>query len=103
VIRVGDFLPRLKIEQLDRSIRITWPASATGFVLQSKSTLSAVWADNTTTVTTEGTDNAVMVNADTAPRFCYGDLSFGRYSEKYFLVQSGQKPCVKLAREWRLM
>ncbi|MBI2926815.1 MAG: putative Ig domain-containing protein [Verrucomicrobia bacterium] len=68
-LRVGDFLPRLKVELLDRTIRITWPASATGFVLQSNSSLSAAWADDSTTVTTEGANKVVTVNADSAARF----------------------------------
>ena len=69
-IRVGDFLPRLRIELLAPTIHITWPAAAAvGFVLQSKSSLSAAWADDTATVTTEGANKAVTVNADSAPKF----------------------------------
>lgn len=51
------------------SIRISWPASATGWTLQETAALPGGWANSAATVTTEGTDNVASLAADGARKF----------------------------------
>jgi hypothetical protein len=61
-IRIGDFLPRLKIERPDDvTMRILWPAAATGFKLQSAATLPGTWTDSSHPVVVENDMNVVTV------------------------------------------
>ncbi len=50
-------------------IRISWPASATGFVLQETGALPGGWANSTAVVTTEGTENVASLPANGLAKF----------------------------------
>ncbi len=51
------------------TIKVTWPASATGYVLQSSSSASGGWANSSLTVTTEAGQNVVTDTAGGGAQF----------------------------------
>ncbi len=55
--------PTLAVSRSGAGVRIAWPSSAGGFVLQSSAALPGGWADDTAPVITEGANNVVIVNA----------------------------------------
>lgn len=55
--------------QAEGMIRLSWPASAEGYVLQETAALPGGWTDSTAPVTIEGNEKIVMVEANAAARF----------------------------------
>ncbi len=51
------------------NVRLSWPASAAGFVLQSTPALPGGWADSNATVTTEGDQSVVLIAPTDQARF----------------------------------
>lgn len=60
-IRLGGFVPRLKVERLGSSLRILWPTAATGFTLQSAPAVTGTWTNSGDAITVEGEMNVVPV------------------------------------------
>ncbi|MBL9126636.1 MAG: hypothetical protein JNL97_03260, partial [Verrucomicrobiales bacterium] len=61
--------PTLTVGRSGAGIRLAWPASATGAVLQSTTGLPSGWADDPSPVIGEGANNVVVVNAAGAAKF----------------------------------
>ncbi len=62
--------PRLNIETMsDSRVRVSWPADADGFVLQSTLALNGEWTDAPETVSVEGLEKVVFVAVTEATRF----------------------------------
>ena len=68
-LRVGDFLPKLKVERVDATIRILWPTSVTGFVLESAPAITGTWATSGDAIVVEGSNNVVTVPLSAAAKF----------------------------------
>ena len=63
--------PTLKYAASANGLTISWPASASGFVLESANTLSpsAVWTSKTNGVVTSGDEFVISLNADESAAF----------------------------------
>ncbi len=68
-IRLGSFVPRLKIEQAAGAVRILWPTAATGFILESASGLTGTWGSAGDAISVENEMNVVTVPTTAGPRF----------------------------------
>jgi len=69
-IRVGDFVPRLQIEQPDATtMRLLWPTAAAGFILQSATAIAGDWTNAGDPVVVEGDKNVVTVPTTAAAKF----------------------------------
>jgi len=53
--------PALSVSQSAGMVIMTWPVSATGYVLQETSALPGGWTNSTATVTVQGSQNMVDV------------------------------------------
>lgn len=53
--------PALTVARSGAGLRLSWPASATGFVLQSTTALPTGWAEDPTPVIAEGANNVVVI------------------------------------------
>jgi hypothetical protein len=53
--------PALSVSQSAGMVIITWPVSATGFVLQETSALPGGWTNSTAAVTVQGSTNVVNI------------------------------------------
>ena len=62
-------LPVLSIEHLGQDVRIFWPLSAIGFVLDESSTIGGVWSPVAFPYDTNATDLSITVPAPTGSRF----------------------------------
>lgn len=51
------------------NLRLSWPVSADGFVLQTTTSLSTAWTDSTAPVSVEGNQNVVTIGVDSGNRF----------------------------------
>jgi hypothetical protein len=68
--RIGTLSPTLRVAaQLDGSLRLSWPAAATGYGLQTAPSLTGPWTDVTAEVLQEGEDSAVYVQKAGPVRF----------------------------------
>jgi hypothetical protein len=61
--------PSLSISRAGNQVRVVWPTSATGFVLQESSNLPGGWANSTAPVTVDGNQNVALVNPTGARKF----------------------------------
>lgn len=69
-LRLGSFLPRLQATtEADGRLRISWPASAGDFTLQSTTALPGGWNAEGATVQTEGDRRFILVTPSGAARF----------------------------------
>ena len=61
--------PTLSISQLAGMVIITWPVSATGYLLQETAALPGGWTNSTATVTVQGSQNVVDVTPTGKSKF----------------------------------
>jgi hypothetical protein len=54
-------LPALSFSLTNGQVMISWPTSATGFVLQQSPSLTGGWTNSTATVTVQGNNNVVDI------------------------------------------
>jgi len=62
-------LPVLSISLLESDLRISWPASAFDFVLQSTDALQSSWSSVSARYQTDGTEQFLLVSASESSRF----------------------------------
>ena len=62
-------LPVLSIERLGEDVRVFWPLSAIGFVLDECSTINGVWSPVAFPYDTNATDISISITAPTGSRF----------------------------------
>jgi hypothetical protein len=63
--------PALTIAHVDKTIRVSWPASATGFALQSSGSITSApgWQPELNTPQVVGDQNEVTLEIGAGPRF----------------------------------
>lgn len=68
--RIGTFQPTLTVTaQTGGLVRLSWPAAATDYVLQSTDTLTAAWANDSASVVVEGEANTVTLEPEAGAKF----------------------------------
>lgn len=61
--------PALRVAREGGEARVSWPVSATGFVLQETNALPGGWADSTATISVSGDENVASIPASGAAKY----------------------------------
>ena len=61
--------PTLTISRAGNGIRVAWPVSATGFVLQETISPPGNWTNSSTAVVVQGNENVAVITTTGAPKF----------------------------------
>ena len=61
--------PTLAISWAGSGIRVAWPVSATGFVLQETISSQGNWTNSSTAVVVQGNENVAVITTTGAPKF----------------------------------
>jgi hypothetical protein len=65
----GNGQPSLTIRKTGDNLLVSWPAGATGFVLQSADTINGTWADSTVSPVTDEAENTVTIPQSSSSKF----------------------------------